>query len=237
MVEKYATSMKVKLLLTILDYEKANKLNKVFPSHERPLHLVTHGSGTANSDVLTYLGLDEKKKSVIISLISDEAIPQAFHLLKSKVQFDNAGKGIACILPVSGMSRIMYEVIEKEHDLYHTEKIGKEGEKKEMKESFLYDLIITIVNQSYSEEVMEAAKEAGARGGTVVHGRGLGSEEASKFLGLTIQPEKDVVLIVVKRDSKKKIMQNISKSVGLKTEGRGICFSLPVEDQIGVGFE
>lgn len=228
---------KVKVLLTILDYKSAEKLDKAFRTHELPVHLVTHGYGTASSEIMDYLGLGETKKHVILSFITEDSVPTAFEMLKKKMHFDKPGKGIACSIPVSGMSKLICAILEQEKKLQHSDSMYKEGEGKHMENSYLYDLIITIVNQGYSEEVMEAAKKAGARGGTVVHARGLGSKEAAKFLGFTIQPEKDMVLIVVKREDKKTIMEAISKSAGLTTSGKGVCFSLPVENQIGLDFD
>ncbi|MDO4540467.1 MAG: P-II family nitrogen regulator [Syntrophomonadaceae bacterium] len=97
-----------------------------------------------------------------------------------------------------------------------------------------FDLILTIVNFGYASQVMEAAKEAGAHGGTVLNARGTGIREAEKYLGLAIQPEKEVVLILVRRSDRQQIMQAISKGAGLNTKGRGLSFSLPVDDVVGV---
>ena len=81
---------------------------------------------------------------------------------------------------------------------------------------------------------MEAAKAAGATGGTLVHARGLGSKEAIKYLGITMQPEKDLVLILAPADKRHAIMENITREVGLNTPGKGICFSLPVNSARGL---
>lgn len=97
-----------------------------------------------------------------------------------------------------------------------------------------YDLIITIINHGDSDIVMDAAKSAGATGGTVLTARGLGAKEAEKFFGISIQLEKEVVLIVTKRIAKKDIMQAICKVSGLNTKASGISFSLPIDDVIGL---
>lgn len=96
------------------------------------------------------------------------------------------------------------------------------------------DLIITIVNHGCSDIVMDAAKIEGATGGTVLTGRGLGSKEAEKFFGISIQPEKEVVLIVVKHEDKNAIMKSICNLAGLETEAHGISFSVPIEDAVGI---
>ena len=97
-----------------------------------------------------------------------------------------------------------------------------------------HDLIIAIVNRGFTDLVMDAALPAGARGGTVVHARGAGTREASQFFGITIQPEKEMVLILVPHDRKVPVMQAITRGAGLHSEGHGLVFSLPVNDVMGV---
>ena len=97
-----------------------------------------------------------------------------------------------------------------------------------------YELIISITTKGHLPEIKAAASAAGARGGTLIHALGLGGEEAQKFLGISIQPEKDIVLIVVKKEDKSKVIGSISKAVGINTEGKGIIFSLPVDSALGL---
>ena len=94
-------------------------------------------------------------------------------------------------------------------------------------------LIFTIVTEGYFEEVMNAAKKSGATGGTLIKGRGLQAKEATKILGISIDPEKEIVMIIVDNDIKIKVMEAINKKVGLNTDGKGICFSIPVDAAIG----
>ncbi|MGI6004963.1 MAG: P-II family nitrogen regulator [Christensenellales bacterium] len=96
-----------------------------------------------------------------------------------------------------------------------------------------FDLIVTIVNRGFSDQVMEAAKEAGAHGGTVVLARGTGLEDAEKFFGISITPEKELVLILVREEKRTPVMQAIGHEAGLMTEAGGICFSLPVDEVVG----
>lgn len=97
-----------------------------------------------------------------------------------------------------------------------------------------FELILTIVNSGFADNVMDAAKSVGANGGTVLHARGTGIHEAEQFFGISIQPEKDVVLILVESEKKKAIMQEICIKAGLATEGRGMCLALPVNDVAGI---
>jgi len=97
-----------------------------------------------------------------------------------------------------------------------------------------YELILVIISRGYSDVVMEAARRAGATGGTVVNARGLGSKTAEKFFGITIQPEKELVYILAPERIKADIMREVCKDAGLNTAGKGIAFSLKVDDVLGV---
>lgn len=92
-----------------------------------------------------------------------------------------------------------------------------------------FELIVCIVNAGFSQNVMEAARAAGARGGTIVRGRGSANPEAEEFFNITIQPDKEIVLILVKASIKDTVLKAVYKNSGLPTEGQGIAFSLPVE--------
>ena len=97
-----------------------------------------------------------------------------------------------------------------------------------------YEMILCLVNTGFSETVMDAAKEVGARGGTVIHARGTANKEAEQFFHITIQPDKEIVMILVPADIKDKVLHALYQHAGLKTEGQGIAFSLPVDDVVGI---
>ncbi len=97
-----------------------------------------------------------------------------------------------------------------------------------------FELIVTVVNRGFADEVVDSAKAAGAHGGTVLYARGTGMHEAKKFFGITVEPEKEVVLMLVDADEKKAIMKAICKGAGLTTAGRGMSFTLPVDDVMGL---
>ena len=103
-----------------------------------------------------------------------------------------------------------------------------------MKNKPVYSLIVTLVNRGFSDEVMNAARNAGAKGGTIInaHGTNLGDEE--RFFGISIQPEKEIVLILTTDENRPVIMSEIVTHIGLGTAGAGITFSLPVTDVEGI---
>ncbi len=98
-----------------------------------------------------------------------------------------------------------------------------------------FECILCIVNEGFSDTVMDAAKSAGARGGTVLHARGTGAREAELFFGITVQEEKEIVMILIPRELKAGVLHAVNRAAGLNTAGQGIAFSLPVDDVVGIG--
>ena len=99
---------------------------------------------------------------------------------------------------------------------------------------YSHEMILCIVNSGFSDTVMDTARELGARGGTVIHARGTAAKDAERTFGITIQPEKEIVMIVVSSEQRDSILHALYKSVGLNTPGQGIAFSLPVDAAVGL---
>ena len=99
---------------------------------------------------------------------------------------------------------------------------------------FEHEVIFCVVNAGFSDAVMDAAKEFGARGGTVIRARGTANSESEKLFGITIQPEKEIVMILVDKKIKNDILHALYKAVGLNTPGQGIAFTVPVVDVVGL---
>ena len=98
----------------------------------------------------------------------------------------------------------------------------------------MHELIVVIAEQGYTELIMDAARAAGAYGGTVIHAKGTGMEAADKFMGVSLAAEKEMVFIVTKTEQKKDIMKAIMEHAGLNSKAKAITFSLPVTDTAGL---
>ncbi|MBQ8569517.1 MAG: hypothetical protein IJ446_09915 [Oscillospiraceae bacterium] len=214
----------MKAMFLIAEYDCMHIVQNILTQENIPCRFLIHGHGSADSQMLDYLGLGDNKKITAVSFIADDKVMHLYDEFNKKLSLTEAGRGIAFTIPLTGASGTAFALNGTTPE--------KEGIS-EMTEA-KYELIITIVNRGGFESVKEAAKAAGARGGTLMHGLGMGGEEAAKFLGISIQPEKDIVLIVVSKDDREKVMQNILNSAGILTEFRGICFSLPVDSALGL---
>ncbi|MFA5419963.1 MAG: hypothetical protein WC341_16035 [Bacteroidales bacterium] len=99
------------------------------------------------------------------------------------------------------------------------------------------EVIVYICNHGFAYDAMVEARKAGARGGTIMHGRSSVSTDKEKFFGITIHPEKDVLMIVCLEEQKTALMTAITAKYGVATEARGICFSMKVDETLGFSFD
>lgn len=97
-----------------------------------------------------------------------------------------------------------------------------------------HDLIITIVNKGLSSDVIDASKEAGAEGGTILHGRGSGVHDTAKLFGIRIEPEKEVILTLVENTKTDLIVESISKKLNINKPGKGVLFVIDVKRVAGI---
>lgn len=220
-----------RILVTITAPKLAKKAEKLLTASEVPVHYVLNGMGTAPSEMLDILGLGTPDKSIIITALPKSFSDDMMRKMYRELRFGTPGSGIAFTLPIGASTNHVVRMIE---DLDCTENKAERKEESSMKD-VKYVMIAAIVNHGFSEEVMEAARNAGAGGGTVVHGRSSGAKNMLSAWGLGVQEEREVVLIIAKVDEKTEIMQEISSKCGINSEAKGLIVSLPIDGVIGLG--
>ena len=99
----------------------------------------------------------------------------------------------------------------------------------------MHEMIVAVVNQKYTESVIDAAKNAGATGATILHTRSVNNAPAEQLIGTSFMQESDTVMMLTTNEYKQGIMEAIRDAGGLKTEGGAVIFSLPVDGLIGIG--
>ena len=222
-----------RMLITITREEEEKRLEEVLQSMHIPIFFQARGQGTAPSEILDLFGLGGTTRIITTAFVPKFLVQPLLASLHQHGSFAHKGGGIAITVPVSGIQTHVLQMLNDEARSA-VEAIQK-GDEAEMKEKSEFSLIWVSVESGCSDDVIDAARSAGARGGTVVKGRRRNSERASQHFGIPIQEEQDFVMIVVPRDKKGEIMSAISQACGLRTEAHGVVLSLPVDDVMGIG--
>lgn len=217
----------VYIMTTIIDRKNSKKYIDLYKKDKLEVMYITLGEGTARGDILDYLGLEASEKMVIFNFVQQRDWMQTKKDLQRKLQIDAPGEGIAFLVPLSsiGGKRTLQFLLDRQE--------LPESEESTLKDT-TYELIVAIADQGNLEMVMDAARGAGAYGGTVIHAKGTGMEYAEKYLGVTIAAEKAMIFIVTKKDQKNSIMKAIMEQAGMQTPAKTIVFSLPVTDTAGL---
>ena len=213
----------VDLIITITDRSRAEQFASWFRSHGISLVLTALGQGTATTEVLDFLGLEATEKAVLFCVAPRS--PRMVRQAARELWLDVPGQGVLMTVPVNSIGGSTA----KEYLLHEQE----EGEAV-MERECTHDLIVVIANQGSTDLVMDAAREAGATGGTVIHAKGTGMEGAEKFLGISLAAEKEMIYIVVHRDKRNEIMSAIMRDAGMASKAKSICFTLPVSATAGL---
>jgi len=215
------------LMTTIVDRKIVKKYLELYQENDLQVMFISLGFGTANNEVLDYLGLESTEKAVALSVIEEHTWVSVKKQLEKKLHIDAPGGGIAFTTPLSsvGGKKALQFLIE--NDNY------QKTEETTLKDT-AHELIVVIAEQGYTNLIMDAARDAGAYGGTVIHAKGTGKEAAEKFMGVSLALEKEIIYIVTKTEQKNAIMSAIMKDAGLDSKAKAITFSLPVTDTAGL---
>lgn len=216
----------VNLVITITKRSDVEDFVKFYNKNEIPVVYTMVADGTARLRTLNLLGLEQTEKAVHMLIASGEKTRKLFRRLETRMQIDMPDRGVALAIPITsiGGARTM------EYYLNGQEITQR---KEEEMDAYKYELILTVFNKGYTDMVMDAARNAGAGGGTVIHAKGTGAKVAKKFFGVTLADEKEIILIVTKVDDKKNIMRAIMKEAGPGTEAHALTISLPVSETAG----
>lgn len=212
-------SRHLEMLVVIVEHNKASKVLHLADEKGVTASIAMLGRGTASRTIFDYLGLNDKKKAVLMLFGKTEEITDLADYLVEKLEMNKPNHGIAYI-------ESAFNVFGTEDNANGSENI-KRGEN-------MYNAIYTIVEKGNADDVIEAAEKAGSRGGTVMHARGSGSEEARKVFNMLIEPEKEIVLIISEEAKTKDIVESIRKETGIEEQGKGIIFVTRVEQTYGL---
>lgn len=199
----------IEQICIITNHKMATKIVK----HAKSLGItgatISIGKGCISSRLLNYIGLSDIRKEIIYMISPSEVSERVLKSLNEKFEFYKPHHGIAFTTTVCkavGSKGIIQNKIEKEED------------------ELMYNQISIIVDKGNAENVVDAAMLAGAKGGTIINARGSGIHETSKIFSIEIEPEKEIVLIISKKEETDKIVDTIREKINIDVPGNGIIY-------------
>ena len=209
------------LMITITDRSRCGEFAAWYQEQGIPLVLTALGSGTATTEILDCLGLEATEKAVLFCVAPHS--PQLVRRAEKALWLDVPGRGILMTVPVSSIGGAAAR-----------DYLLQQEAEKSMEKEITHELLVVITNQGHTDMVMDAARAAGATGGTAVHAKGTGTELAKKFFGVSIAAEKELIFILTLEETRVPIMKAIMAQAGMQTEAQSLVFSLTVSDIAGL---
>ena len=217
--------MELYFILTILDRDRQERMEKIYRDAGTKVTMSMLGRGTATLQHLSVRGLSPTEKTVLCTVADADTMRLLIRRAKAKLLIDIPGNGVLAAVPIKsvGGRKTLENFVDP----------ARAGAgKPDM--TFDHELICVVLNEGYSDMVMDAARPAGATGGTVVSAKGTGLHQSERFRGLSLTNERELLLIVAKSSVKADIMRSITEKAGLQSEAGAICFSLPVSQAAGL---
>ena len=213
-------------VISICDPRALPTLTALCAELSLPVNVVLHAHGTAVRSMLDILGIESNEKRVVMTVANTEKTKRLIEEQKRRLFIGVPGHGIVVAVHIKsiGGGKTVAFLNGNQQPAKYTPELN-----------YSYELIVAIANEGRTDQVMNAARAAGAAGGTVLHGKGTGSENAEKFYNVSIASEKEVILIVAKAEQKAGIMRAILEKAGPASEAGTIAFSLPTSEVAGFG--
>ena len=224
------------LLFTIIKRSDIKEYHDFFEQNSVSVIYDTLGNGTAHEKTLSLLGIEKNEKAVLVSLVTYPTLKKILRGLALEMKIDLPDRGIAIAVPLSsvgGAKTLEYFSAGQDTDDLNDGADAPQNEEVEMQT--VQELIVAIYEKGYTDFVMDAAREAGAGGGTTIRAKGT-SAGAQKFFGLSLADEKEMLFIVTSTAKKKDIMKAIMQNAGIESQAHSLVFSLPVTDSAGFRF-
>ncbi len=213
-------------VISICELNALKKLTDICAELELVMTTVFNARGTAVRSMLDILGIESTNRRVVLTVANEEKTKRLIELQKERMFIGVPGHGIVIAVPIKsigGGKTVAYL------------NGGEMNSKYVPKLNYSYELIIAITNEGRTDMVMNAARSVGAKGGTVLHGKGTGTENQQKFFNVSIAQEKEVILILSEASQKASIMKAIIEKAGPDTEAGAVVFSLPTSAAAGFG--
>lgn len=216
-----------KLLICMMGRHRGELLVSVTKAAGARGGTIAHGRTVSHSKVMQALALGDISQEVVFTLMGEECEIILAAIEKAAIEEPKKMQGTAVLIDVSG-------ILIRQGSEEPGKAFNELNARSDIMESG-YHLITVIVNHGYADDVMAAARKAGAAGGTILNARGTGTEADVKFFGISLVPEKEMLLIVAEKDRVEAILEAVGQVPNLSEPGGGIAYAMQVERFIRLG--
>ena len=227
----------VEVVAAVVDVEQGEKGLRIYREEQAPVDFVCMAHGTARTEMLDLLGIGETAKAIVMCMVSRQTGVRLLKRLGRELEMRYPGRaahapdgrGIAFTIPITGIGLRWHKLLTAADEEQKEVSRMHETEKNDG-----FDVVAVVMERGYTNVAMDAARKAGARGGTVISARGIAENEVKRFFGIEIQAEKEIVFLVVRSNEKQQVMTALMQAVGMKTRSHGIVLSMPLSAAIGL---
>ena len=222
---------RITLIMSIVERGCGAKLHKLYRENQVFISLRCEGSGTATSEIMDILGLGSSEKDILISTAPVSTARALLERLDDDLRGAVPGSGIAFTIPLTAVNNLLAAFINL------TTKTDRDsGGDTDMENSVKSSLILVTVNQGFTDVVMDTARKAGARGGTIIRARWAGDESFAQSRGITtLQAEKEMIFIVVPKEMRNAVMEAVNTQHGLQSEAGAMVSAVAIEQLVHLG--
>jgi nitrogen regulatory protein PII len=222
-------SDKLSVMIAICDNEQEDILQGFLERKKLKNSVFFMGKGTAESDIADIFGFGLSDKVISATFVLESKQEALLRELTDALGIEDKHYGLTMLLETSSATSVVLDMAGIKVSEGSMDKRMSFGSLEERE----HDLIIAVVARGFSDYVVSAARDAGATGATIIYGRGT-AESDMHVMGINIQPEREVVMILVPHKDRKKVMKEVVDKTSVIEEGRGICFSMPVTHVCGL---
>ena len=220
------------LIMSIVERGSGSKLVKLYNKQQVFTHLRCEGAGTATSEIMDILGLGSSEKDILLSFTPLSTARALLDALDDELRGAVPGRGIAFAMKLSAVNSLIAAYISLRTSPPETDSGGEDDMEQQKKNS----LILVTVNQGFTDEVMDTARKAGARGGTIIRARWAGDESFAQSRGITtLQAEKEMIFIVVPKEMRNAVMEAVNTQHGLQSEAGAMVSAVAIEQLVHLG--
>lgn len=218
---------RMQALFTVTERGNGNRVIAYLNAHSIRFHMHLPGEGTAPTEMQELLGIGSTSKDVTLSFGSEPAMKRLQQELDGRLSSIAHARGILVFLPFNAISNLFSTLLIRQAG-QGAEK-GNDTMEEASSSKQTHSLICVAVNRGFAEAVADAARKAGATGGTVIRARLTGTEDVAKFFGSVLGEEREIVTILAANSARDAIMDEVNAACGLHSKAQGLLFALPVD--------